>query len=144
MTASEEETRCRKNFKRIVQRVYGAFESGDTSVADEVIAPNAVDHEMPGGTGPEALKQAITMFRAAFPDMKMTMDDSIAEGNQVATRFTMTGTHKGEFAGVPATGKRVTIGGIDILRFESGKVVEHWGYTDQMGLMQQLGVAPPQ
>jgi steroid delta-isomerase-like uncharacterized protein len=133
-----------EEYRRIVQRIYDAFASGDTSVADEVIAPNAVDHEMGDAIGPQSLKEAIAMFRGAFPDLKMTMDDAIVEGNQIAVRFTMAATHKGEFAGVPATGQPVRIGGIDILRFEGGQIVEHWGYTDQMALMQQIGAIPAQ
>jgi steroid delta-isomerase-like uncharacterized protein len=132
------------DYKAILNRIYEeAFSQGRVEVADEIIAPDAVDHEMQGARGPAVLKEAVAMFRGAFPDLKMTMDDAIVEGNQIAARFTMTGTHKGEFAGVPATGKSVKIGGIDIVRFEGDKAVEHWGYTDQMGLMQQLGVMPP-
>lgn len=132
-----------EDYKRAMQRLYDeAISQGKTEVADEIIAPDAVDHENPGVAGPAALKQFVTTFRAAFPDMKVTMDDAIVEGNQIAARFTMTGTHKGEFQGVPATGKSVTIGGIDIVRFEGGMAAEHWGYTDQLGLMQQLGVIP--
>ena len=133
-----------QDYKAILNRIYEeVFSQGRAEVADEIIAPGAVDHEMQGAGGPAALKEALAMFRGAFPDLKMTMDDAIAEGNQVAARFTMTGTHKGEFQGIPPTGKSVKIGGIDIVRFEGDKAVEHWGYTDQVGLMQQLGVMPP-
>lgn len=131
------------DYKSIVQRIYKAFESGDGSIADEVIAPGAVDHEMPGATGPDALKQAIAMFHGAFSGLKMSMDEILEQGDSVAVRFTVTGTHTGEFAGVPATGNRVEFGGIDIIHFKDGKMVEHWGYTDQVGLMQQIGAMPP-
>jgi steroid delta-isomerase-like uncharacterized protein len=135
-----------EDYKRIVRRVYDeVFGQGKLEVADEIIAAGCVDHEMPGGgRGPDALKQVTAMFRSAFPDFKMTMDDAIVDGNQIAVRFTATGTHQGEFAGVPATGKSITMNGIDILRFENGMVVEHWGYSDQMGLMQQIGAMPTQ
>jgi steroid delta-isomerase-like uncharacterized protein len=133
-----------EDYKATLNRIYEeVFTQGRAEVADEIIAADAVDHEMQGARGPAALKEALAMFRGAFPDLKMTMDDAIVEGNQVAARFTMTGTHKGEFQGIPPTGKSVKIGGIDIVRFEGDKAVEHWGYTDQMGLMQQLGVMPP-
>lgn len=132
-----------EDYKRIVRRLYDeVFAQGKLEVADEVIAENCVDHEAPGGRGPEPVKQAATMFRSAFADFKITMDDAIVEGNQIACRFTASGTHRGEFAGIPATGKSFSVGGMDMLRFEGGKAVEHWGYTDQMGLMQQLGAIP--
>ena len=133
-----------EDYKRIVRRVYDeVIGQGKLEVADEIVAAGCVDHEMPGVQGPDALKQVTAMFRSAFPDFKMTMDDAIVDGNQIAVRFTATGTHQGEFAGVPATGKSISIGGVDILRFENGMVVEHWGYSDQMGLMQQIGVVMP-
>jgi len=77
------------------------------------------------------------------PDGQTTIDDIIAEGDKVAVRATMTGTHQGDFMGIPATGKPVTISGIDVTRFHEGQSVEHWGQWDMAALMQQLGVAPP-
>src|SRR5437879_13560144 len=83
------------------------------------------------------------MLHAAFPDGRTTIDDIITEGDKVVVRGTMTGTHSAEFMGIPATGKAVTISGIDITRFENGLSAEHWGQWDVAGLMVQLGVAPP-
>jgi steroid delta-isomerase-like uncharacterized protein len=83
------------------------------------------------------------MIRAAFPDGRTTIDDIIAEGDKVVVRATMKGTHKGEFMGIPATGKQVTISGIDVTRFVNGKSTEHWGQWDTLGMMQQVGVVPP-
>ena len=77
-----------------------------------------------------------------FPDLTFSAEDMIAEGDKVAVRFTMRGTHKGEFMGVPATGKQFEVSGIDIVRFAGGKAVEHWGVTDTMAMMQQLGAVP--
>ena len=82
------------------------------------------------------------LLRSAFPDFKATIDDLVAEGDKVVIRQTWTGTHKGEFMGVPPTGKSVSFGVIDILRIAGGKVVEHWGLMDSMSLMQQLGASP--
>jgi predicted ester cyclase len=82
------------------------------------------------------------MFLSAFPDTKMTIEDQLAEGDKVTTRWTATGTHTGELMGIPATGKAVTVTGFDITRYSGGKSVEHWGQFDQMGMMQQLGVIP--
>ena len=80
------------------------------------------------------------MFRNAFPDFHMTIDDLIAEGPYVVARFTETGTHQGELFGVPATGKKVSFGEIGILRFAGGQIVESWYEVDMAGLFQQLGV----
>ena len=82
------------------------------------------------------------MFRSAFPDFKVTIDDMIAEGDKVVVRGTWSGTHKGEFMGIPATGKSVSFGVIDTVRIAGGKMVEHWGLMDNFRLMQQLGVIP--
>jgi steroid delta-isomerase-like uncharacterized protein len=131
------------NYTQIARRLFDeAFSQGKLEVADELVADGFVDHETPGAQGPEGLKQVVTMYRSAFPDLKMTVDDMIVDGDKMAVRFTATGTHQGEFAGIPATGKSVSIGGIDIFRFENNKLVEHWGYGDQVGLMQQLGALP--
>jgi predicted ester cyclase len=82
------------------------------------------------------------VFRDAFPDLRFTAEDIIAEGDKVAARYTMRGTHQGEFMGVAPTGNRIEVTGIDIVRFEGGKMVEHWANSDELGMMQQLGVIP--
>jgi predicted ester cyclase len=92
---------------------------------------------------PEGLKQFISLFRAGFPDLHFTIEDMIAAGDTVVVRQTYRGTHKGELMGISPTGKQVTITSIDIGRFTGGKLVEHWGATDSLGLLQQLGVVPP-
>jgi len=81
-------------------------------------------------------------FMNAFPDSRVTIDDMIAEGDQVVTKKTFTGTHTGEFAGIPATGKPVTLQFVDIMRLRDGRIVEHWNCIDQLSFMQQLGVIP--
>ncbi|MGB3717447.1 MAG: ester cyclase [Candidatus Promineifilaceae bacterium] len=132
--------------KAIVRRFYEEFANqGILSVAEELVAPDFVDHNPPGpdfAPGLEGLKQVFTMFRLAFPDMILTVEDQIAEGDKVVTRLTSRGTHKGELMGVPPTGKTITIGLIDIFRVEGGQLAEHWGESDTMGMMQQLGVVP--
>jgi steroid delta-isomerase-like uncharacterized protein len=115
------------------------------SLADEIMAPDFVEHEqLPPGIpiGREGVKVLTTMLRSAFPDFKATIDDIVAESDKVVIRMTWSGTHKGEFMGMPATGKRMSIGVIDIIRVSRGKVVEHWGQMDAMGMMQQLGAIP--
>ena len=90
----------------------------------------------------EGVKLLITMLRSAFPDFKATIDDIVAEGDKVVIRQTWSGTQKGEFMGIPPTGKSVSFGVFDILRMAGGKCVEHWGQMDSMSLMQQLGAMP--
>jgi predicted ester cyclase len=82
------------------------------------------------------------MLRSACADFNATIDDILAEGDEVVIRQTWSGTQRGEFMGMPPTGKRVSFGVIDILRFAGGKVVEHWGQMDSMRVMQQLGAIP--
>ena len=133
--------------KAIVRRFYDEFASqGNLSLADELVAEDFVDHN-PGvpdiAPGREGMIQVFTAFRSAIPDMRMTVEDQVAEGDRVVSRATVSGTHQGELMGIPATGKSFSIGIIDILRLEGGKIAEHWGESDTMGMMQQLGVAPP-
>ncbi len=113
-------------------------------VINEVAGDNYLSHDFPPGLPPgrEGLKIFISVFHAAFPDGHLTIDQMIAEGDTVATRLTFHGTHTGEFQGIAPTGKKVTIPALDMARFESGKLVEHWGGPNQMSLLQQLGVIP--
>ncbi len=119
------------------------FNRGDVGKADEFLAPDFVEREelppgLPGGR--EGVKQLAMMLRSAFPDLKATVEDILAEGDKVVIRQTWTGTHTGgEFMGVPPTGKRVSVGVIDIIRVADGKFAEHWGQMDSMAMMQQLG-----
>lgn len=113
--------------------------------ADELCAPNYTAHI--GGNPPmnlEGHKQFARIFYAAFPDLGHTIDDTITEGDKVVVRFTARGTHTGNFMGIPATGKSITVGAIVILRIVNGKVAELRAQFDQMGMMQQLGVIPAQ
>ena len=129
-------------FRQMVEEI---FTQGKTSQADEFLAPDFVEHEeLPPGipSGREGVKQLTNMFRTAFPDFRATIDDIVAEGDKVVIRQTWSGTHKGEFMGVPPTGKSVSFGVIDIIRIVGGKFVEHWGQMDSMGMMQQLGAIP--
>ena len=112
---------------------------------DDLFAPNYVSHVLPPGLpqGPEGEKLFASSFHAAFPDAHLTVEDMIAEGDKVATRFTYRATHKGEFMGIPPSGKQVTFTGIRIFRFDGGTIAEQWGESDNLGFMQQLGVIPP-
>ena len=132
--------------KALVRRFYEeVLNKKNLAAIDQVSAANYVDHSAQPGTPPGIAgeKAWFTMLHAAFPDGKTTIEDIVADGDKVVVRGRMTGTHKGEFLGIPATGKKVEIRGIDMIRVQNGKSVEHWGQWDTMGLMQQLGVVPP-
>lgn len=132
--------------KTLARRLYDeVLNRGDLAVADEFLAPDLIDHEAgpeaPRGT--ETMKAFVTTLRTGFPDLRFTVEDVIAEGDLVACRFTMTGTNTGGFMDAPATGRSVSVQGVDIMRFRDGRVIEHWGITDQLSLLQQLGLLPP-
>lgn len=137
MSTEENKTIMRRIYEEVINR-------GNMVAADELIAADLVDHAPFPGQKPDldGFKEAVSSFRDAFPDLHATMDDVIAEGAMVAARFTMSGTHQGEFMGIPATGNRITITGIDLARFEGGKGVEHWANQDDLGMMQQIGAIP--
>jgi steroid delta-isomerase-like uncharacterized protein len=134
-----------QNKALVRQMVEEMFNRGNISRADEFLSPDFVEHEeLPPGIpqGREGVKQLTAMMRNAFPDFKATIEDIIAEGDKVVIRMTWSGTQKGEFMGVPPTGKSVSFGVLDIIRVAGGKFVEHWGQMDSMGMMQQLGAIP--
>jgi steroid delta-isomerase-like uncharacterized protein len=129
--------------RRFFEEVFG---KGKLNVLDELIAKDHVNSgpgtlpELPTGT--EGAKQIVTLYRNAFPDLRVTVDEQIAEGDKVVTRWTAHGTHQGELLGMPATGKSSTVTGIAVDRIVNGKIAESWGIFDQFGMMQQLGVIP--
>ena len=131
--------------KAIARRFYAeVWNKGNLDVADELLAADFVDHAAPPGFAPgvAGAKQVFSFYRAAFPDLQVNAEDLIAEGDRVVARWSSSGTHKGDFMGIPPTGKQVQITGIDLFRFSGGKIAEHWGVFDQLGMLQQLGVAP--
>jgi steroid delta-isomerase-like uncharacterized protein len=111
-------------------------------VVDEIYAPEYVSHvTMPGGLAGdrEGLKRALRIQVAAFPDVHYTIEDLIAEGDRVVLHNTWRATHTGEYLGFPPTGKRITVKAMHFLRLQDGRIVEHWGVQDRLGLVQQLG-----
>ncbi len=130
--------------KTLILRVFEeGMNGGADAVLDKVISSSYVNHNFPASApGAEGFKQVIGMFRAAFPDFRVAVEDVVAEGDRVATRGAMSGTHQGEFMGIPATGERIAVPYIDIWRIEGGKGVENWVQMDMLGMMQQLGVIP--
>ena len=136
-----------KTNKAVSLRFYEeVWNKGNLAVLNEIIANDHVNSgpgTLPGlPTGPEGSKQLVTVYLNAFPDVHFTIDEQIAEGDKVVTRWTAHGTHKGELVGIPATGKSSTVTGINVDRIVNGKIVESWGIFDQFGMMQQLGVIP--
>jgi predicted ester cyclase len=132
--------------RREIEEIFN--HTGNLDAADEIYAPNYVGHDPTFGDlhGPEGAKQSAAMYRQAFPDVEATIEDQVAEGNKVVTRFRARGTHQGETEAFgPPTGNRVEVTGITIEQFsEEGKIVEDWTNIDALGLMQQLGLVPEQ
>jgi steroid delta-isomerase-like uncharacterized protein len=131
--------------KAIARAVYEAWETGDLDRLDDLIAPDAVDHDPynpHGSEGLEGFKKTITMYREAFPDTQFAIEDQIAEGDRVVTRWTATGTHEGELMGAAPTGKKASVTGIGIDRIEDGKIAEVWVSWDTLGMMRNLGLIP--
>jgi len=126
-------------YRRIVEE---GFNKGNMSVLDELVAANHVNHT-DNVHGPEEYKRFISMYRAAFPDLQMTIEFQIAEGDKVVNRWTSHGTHRGDLMGIPPTGKQVAVTGTYIARIVGGKIAEEWGNMDTLGMMQQLGIIPP-
>ena len=119
------------------------FNKRNLAYVDGSCAPTIIHHGLtPGLAGIEGTKRAAGMYLAAFPDLHFTFDDFIAEGDKVVVRWTSSGTQQGELMGIPPTGKKFTATGIEIYRFEGGKIVEHWLESDMLGLLQQLGAIP--
>ena len=131
--------------KALVRRAHEEGNKGNMPVYYELHGGNLVFHQPDGQElGLEAFKQLFTAMSTAFPDLHITVEDVIAEGDKVVARYTWTGTHKGELGGIPPTGRQVTVHGTEVLRIVGGKLVEAWDEVDYLGLMQQLGVLPSQ
>jgi steroid delta-isomerase-like uncharacterized protein len=130
--------------KAVIRRgIEEVWNQKNLAIVDEIAAPDYVSHSPAMTThGLEQYKQLIMMYFAAFPDLHLTIEDEIAEGDKVVTRVTARGTHQGSFMGIPPTGKHAVVTGIVIDRFANGKTVEAWNNLDDLGLLQQLGVIP--
>lgn len=128
--------------RRLCEEVIGR---GDLALADELVSSGFVGHGS-GGPGQtqdiEGYKQFVTAMRTAFPDLAVRVEDQVAEGDRVVTRWSATGTHTGSFFGVPPSGKPGTLSGISLERFADGQSVECWVNSDELGLMQQIGAIP--
>ncbi len=119
-----------------------AVNSGNLDKMYDLVSEDCIDHDPAPGQvdGPEGYIKFFTMMRTAFPDMKLAVEKMVADDDSIAFAYTLTGTHEGDFNGVAATGKPVKASGLQISKFENGKMVERWGSSDELGIMKQLGV----
>ncbi len=121
------------------------FNEGDLTIVEEALVPEGIDHQEPLGTNfATHLKEVITMLRTAFPDLHFEIHAMLAEGELVAFRSTMTGTHRGPFQGLSPTGKQVSVAHMHFVHLVNGKTSDLWHVWDTAGLMRQLGAATPQ
>jgi steroid delta-isomerase-like uncharacterized protein len=132
--------------KAKVRRLFDElWNKGNLPVADELISPTYTHHDASTpdvGQGPESEKKRVVLYRTAFNDLRLTVEDMIAEGETVMARWSCRGVHKGDLNGIAPTGKQIAISGVSVVRFASGKMVEGWINWDALGLMQQLGAVP--
>jgi steroid delta-isomerase-like uncharacterized protein len=131
--------------KTIVRRALEEPWTGNLDVVDDLIASDYIGHDPATPEplrGPEGVKQFIATYLAAFPDARITVEEQLAEGDLVATRWSGRGTHEGELMGIEPTGKQATVSGLTISRLQGGKIVEEFQNWDTFGLMQQLGAVP--
>ena len=135
-----------ENNKAIVRRLFDElWNKGNLSLADQLFTPNYTHHDSSSpdfGHGPESERKRATLYRTAFPDLRLTIEDLIAEGDTVMARWSCHGTHKGDLNGIAPTGKQFTISGVTTARFLNGKLAEGYVNWDALGMMQQLGVVP--
>ncbi len=124
-------------YRRLIDE---GFNKGNVGVVDELVAPGAREHQRAGGDGPEGAKKTIMYLRSAFPDFRLTIEDLVVDGDKVWARQRGGGTNLGSFMGRPPTGRTAFIEVFDVCRFEDGKMVEHWGVPDQLGMAMALGM----
>ncbi len=118
------------------------WNKGNLTIVDELYTPNYVVHD-PNAPWLEDIRQLLSIYRTAFPDLHIAIDDLFAEGDKVVERWTMTGTHQGTLVHIPPTGEQIAVTGISIFRFEDGRMKEEWSIWNALGLMQQLGLVTP-
>jgi len=130
--------------KALVRRYQDIYNSNNLGALGEVLAPDFVPHTLQPGVQPtiEGFKQLHMGTVAAYPDFHVAIEDLIAEGDKVVMRFLITGTHQGDFMGIPPTAVQIRVTGISIFRIANGRIVEHWGEEDALGWLQQIGAIP--
>ena len=128
--------------KALATRFYEVFNSGKVDNLDDFVSQDYSQHSIGLPPGLAGVKMFMGAFHAGFPDAKLVVEDLLADGDRVIGRWVVTGTQTGELLGIPASGKAVSITGIDIWRVADGRLAEHWDNWDQMGMMQQIGAIP--
>ena len=125
------------------QKLGEAVSTGNLQALKDIFAHNVVDHDPAPdqGAGPEGFIKFFTMMRTAFPDLKVTVDHIVQDEDNLAMAYKIHGTHKGDFLGIAPTGKTVEARGLQIGRYENGKIIERWGSSDELGLVKQLGAS---
>ena len=130
--------------KASIRRLFDELNKGNIAIMDEIFADNFVRHATDGQTmGKEEYKKLMTMLPKALPDLQSTIKGLVAEGDNVAIRFTWSGTHKGDLMGIPPTNKKIAVNEAYFARFENGKIVEYINFMDSLSLFKQLGINPP-
>ena len=137
-----ETTQGEANKALMLRLVEEGFNKGNLSVVDEVFSADAKEHQRGNHDGPGGTKEVIETLRGWFPDFSMHAEDMVASGDKVWARFRATGTNLGSIMKMPPTGRKMDITVIDIVRIKDGKIVEHWGVPDQLGMMLQTGLFP--
>jgi len=127
--------------EEILHGIYEAINTGNLALLDEVVAPDYTEHSE-GFQGVEPFKQQLAAFRAAFPDLRVSIEDLLIDGDRFASRTTVTGTHTGDLMGMPATGRHISVEAVDIGRVENGRAKERWGGLNMYSMLTQLGVIP--
>ncbi|HEX4440572.1 MAG TPA: ester cyclase [Thermoanaerobaculia bacterium] len=128
--------------KTIVRGIFDqVLNNGRLGMIDDCVADDFVEHNpVPGqGAGREGVKHRVRALRDAFPDLRFVLDEVVAENEIVAVRYRWEGTHTGAFLGIPATGRRVAVRGMDFYRFKNGRIAEHWDNMDELSMLTQLG-----
>ena len=133
--------------KEIVRRFFhGAWDRGDFKLIDQLVPDGAYDHSTVGGkeagSGSDSFKQIVSMFRTGMPDVHVTIEHEIAEGDIVVHHWSLRGTQTGPVMGIPATGKQLILRGMSVVRLADNKIIERWATIDELGFLRQLGVAP--
>jgi predicted ester cyclase len=129
--------------KTLVQQFFDeVINQRNLAALGQFISPNAINHTVPAGL-PQEPSQFLGLHLGAFPDMRATVEDLLADGDKVIARVSYQGTHQGAIMGIPPTGKQINVMGINIFRIANGKFVEHWGLSDRITALRQLGVVPP-
>lgn len=128
--------------KELIRKYVETWNRGDLDELCQFWGPEMIHHTRGNDHGFEAVKNIVGGFMQAFPDLNFRIDDIVAEGDRVVTRMTARATHLGDYMGLPRTGKKINCAVLGIARLENGKIVEHWGVTDELAMMQQIGLLP--